>query len=462
MAAPLGFVGALLIAAKVARGVSRKRKQDEIMEEYRKGLAVPLEQALQVRDGMITQMEIGLRETGSKQGLLMLPSYIDILPTGAERGDFFAIDLGGTNLRVAYVKLGSEKGSTESSSIREWLIPEECYDTDNGRLLDWVAERTIEFAQEHGRLKRDSPPPTIGFCFSFAVDQTAMDNGKLLLWTKIPVILNDTVSTLIARRYSEPDTALGIILGTGTNCAYLERIDRIPKPPSDYRGRSSEMIINSEWGDFKGACLPALPEDLWVDCSSVNPGHGGFEKMISGLYMGEVSRRLVLRLAEHGLLFGSEVPPGLTVHDPLASPLVAAIVGDGSPNLALTASSLASAFGITKSSLDQRRKVKEVCLLVTRRGARLCAAGIAAVLKHTGRGCGGADQPAKRTVIAVDGSVFKKFAKFRELLRAALEEFCGADAAQVELKLQEDGSVFGGAYIAAAASSWTSRASSGS
>ncbi len=33
MAAPLGFVGALLIAAKVARDVSRKRKQDEIMEE---------------------------------------------------------------------------------------------------------------------------------------------------------------------------------------------------------------------------------------------------------------------------------------------------------------------------------------------------------------------------------------------------------------------------------------------
>ena len=43
---------------------------------------------------------------------------------------------------------------------------------------------------------------------------------------QIPVILNDTVSTLIALRYSEPDTALGIILGIGTNCAYLERIDR--------------------------------------------------------------------------------------------------------------------------------------------------------------------------------------------------------------------------------------------
>ena len=66
---------------------------------------------------------------------------------------------------------------------------------------------------------------------------------------------------------------------------------------------------------------------------------------------------LPLRLAEHGLLFGSEVPLGLTVHDSLASPLVAAIVGDESPDLALTGSSLATAFGINKSSLDQRRKV---------------------------------------------------------------------------------------------------------
>ena len=153
--------------------------------------------------------------------------------------------------------------------------------------------------------------------------------------------MNDTVSTLLALRYAEPDTALGIILGTGTNCALLERIDRwggaggwlaaaassfaarllgegpfktsvqgprlnhaaasdrastaaaplipavarpsrnvpaapaaprITKLPAGYRGRSPEMVVNSEWGDFKDPCLPSLPEDAWVDCSSVNPG----------------------------------------------------------------------------------------------------------------------------------------------------------------------------------------------
>lgn len=43
--------------------------------------------------------------------------------------------------------------------------------------------------------------------------------------------MNDTVSTLVALRYAEPDTALGIILGTGTNCAYLERVDRFGPVP---------------------------------------------------------------------------------------------------------------------------------------------------------------------------------------------------------------------------------------
>lgn len=54
--------------------------------QYRGTLAVPLERALEVRDAMIKQMETGLAEHNSKEGLLMLPSYIDILPTGQVAG----------------------------------------------------------------------------------------------------------------------------------------------------------------------------------------------------------------------------------------------------------------------------------------------------------------------------------------------------------------------------------------
>jgi hexokinase len=49
---------------------------------------------------------------------MMLPSFVDVLPSGHERGDCYAIDLGGTNLRVAHVRLGEDRGSTEAMHIR--------------------------------------------------------------------------------------------------------------------------------------------------------------------------------------------------------------------------------------------------------------------------------------------------------------------------------------------------------
>ncbi len=36
-----------------------------------------------------------------------------------------------------------------------------------------------------------------------------------------------------------------------------------------------------------------------------------YEKMISGMYMGEIAGRLIVQCAEQGLLFNGEVPPKL-------------------------------------------------------------------------------------------------------------------------------------------------------
>ena len=62
-------------------------------------------------------------------------------------------------------------------------IPAECFDTDSGLLLEFVADCIELMLQLH-------PPggdgvPVIGFCFSFGVQQTALDNGALVRWTKV-------------------------------------------------------------------------------------------------------------------------------------------------------------------------------------------------------------------------------------------------------------------------------------
>ena len=54
--------------------------------------------------------------------------------------------------------------------------------------------------------------------------------------------VNDTIGTLAGGRYHDKDVVAGVILGTGTNAAYIERIEAIPKwqgtPP-----KSGEMVI---------------------------------------------------------------------------------------------------------------------------------------------------------------------------------------------------------------------------
>lgn len=61
--------------------------------------------------------------------------------------------------------------------------------------------------------------------------------------------MNDTTGTQLAVGYEDPNCHVGLILGTGTNACYMEKIASIPKYKGD-RSKHSEVIINCEWGAF--------------------------------------------------------------------------------------------------------------------------------------------------------------------------------------------------------------------
>lgn len=64
------------------------------------------------------------------------------------------------------------------------------------------------------------------------------------------------------------------------------------------------VIINTEWGAFGDDGILDIfrtKQDFTVDKNSINPGKQVFEKMISGMYMGEMVRLLLMDLAESGL-----------------------------------------------------------------------------------------------------------------------------------------------------------------
>ena len=101
------------------------------------------------------------------------------------------------------------------------------------------------------------------------------------------------------------------------------------------------QVINVEWGNFRSSHLPLTEFDVALDAESLNPGEQVlplicyrlwsffyplvcidsaalfscqiYEKLISGMYMGEIVRRVLLKMAQDASLFADNVPPKLEI-----------------------------------------------------------------------------------------------------------------------------------------------------
>ena len=134
---------------------------------------------------------------------------------------------------------------------------------------------------------------------------------------EVTALVNDTVGTLIGHAYENPSARIGFIYATGVNAAYPEKISLIPKlPPSirDAAGPEDIMLINTEIDLFGNASyLPLTKYDIALDAANVQPGFQPYEKMMSGMYIGELFRLIAADFIDIGTLFGGRVPKGWEV-----------------------------------------------------------------------------------------------------------------------------------------------------
>ncbi|KAI3917733.1 hypothetical protein MKW98_021495 [Papaver atlanticum] len=241
-------------------------------------------------------------------------------------------------------------------------------------------------------------------------------------------------------KYLNNDVAAAVILGTGTNAAYVERAHAIPK--------SGEMVINTEWGNFRSSHLPVTEYDQALDQDSLNVGEQIFEKIISGMYLGDIVRRVLCKMAEEAGFFGDVVPPKLKTSE------MCAMNHDTSPDLAVVGSKLKDIFGISDTSFETRRVVVELCNIVATRAAHLSAAGILGILKKMGKDTV-KEGEKQRTVVAVDGGLFEHYTEFRSCLKSTLNELLGDEVAHtVVIEHANDGSGIGAALLAASHSQY--------
>lgn len=477
-------IGGAAVCAAVALIVRQRMKSSSkwsrvrgILKEFEEKCGTPLGKLKQVADAMTVEMHAGLASEGGSK-LKMLISYVDNLPTGDEEGVFYALDLGGTNFRVLRVQLGGKNGGIVSQEFAEASIPPHLMVGTSDALFDYIAAELAKFVAQEGEGYHLPPgrQRELGFTFSFPVMQLSINSGTLIRWTKgfsiddtvnqdvvaelskamervgvdmrVSALVNDTIGTLAGGRYTNKDVVVAVILGTGTNAAYVERAQAIPKwhgPPP----RSGEMVINMEWGNFRSSHLPLTEYDHALDAESLNPGEQIFEKMTSGMYLGEIVRRVLCRMAEEAALFGEMVPPRLKVPFILRTPEMSAMHHDSSSDLKVVGNKLKDILEISNTSLKTRKVVVELCNIVATRGARLASAGVLGILKKMGR-----DAPkegdTQKTVIAMDGGLYEHYTEYKKCLENTLNELLGDEISKnIAVEHSNDGSGIGAALLAA-------------
>ncbi|XP_042509361.1 hexokinase-2, chloroplastic-like isoform X3 [Macadamia integrifolia] len=156
-----------------------------ILTNLQNTCTTPLPVLRRVADSMTADLRAGLAQEGSSD-LKMILSYVDSLPTGDEKGIFYALDLGGTNFRVLRVQLGGKDKRVIDSEFEQVTIPQELMFGTSEELFDFIAMRLANFARkEGGRLHLpNGRKGEIGFTFSFPIKQTSIDSGTLIKWTK--------------------------------------------------------------------------------------------------------------------------------------------------------------------------------------------------------------------------------------------------------------------------------------
>ena len=424
--------------------------QQENFQSVIKEFTVDSERLQEIAANFRQDLKLGLKSP-EDSSLRMLKSYVG-LPTGKEKGEYLALDFGGTNVRVLRIRLEGEGKYEVVKKVGKPLRVDGIYDyvgigSKAEDMFDFLAGLIDEAVDGDHETKY-----LLGHTFSFPSEQTNLYNAKLIIWTKEfatadvegkvvndllkealarqgltnvePVaVINDTVAVLLSAAYKQEHVYIGSIYATGHNTCYLEPYASSADVP---------MILNLESGGFSK--LAPNRFDTMLDEASEKPGEQRLEKMASGRYMGELFSMALARL------FGdAQWHYGFTSID------MSGIISDASGNLSEVTRIVSSRTG-REPDMEECRDIKELAEAILARSARLVTATFVGIIwQLAGKG------EVANQHIAVDGSVYEKMPGAKENIMRALSELLGEDAAKVDTILDNGGSGLGAAIAAAMA-----------
>ncbi|KAI1100093.1 hexokinase [Jackrogersella minutella] len=386
------------------------RAIEEFLKEAEKLFLGPIDE-----DGLrrySSDLKRQFRERLSSHPECMLPSFNHLLPTGKERGQYLALDVGGSTLRVALVELrGREATGRESEIVRmvSFKITPEIKQLEGMSFFDWMASRIYEVIHTDISNEQDTIP--MGLAWSFPVEQVSLGGGLLLgmgkgflatngllgqdlgelikfackkqgLNVQLEAIVNDSSATLLSQAYVHGSTRFGLILGTGTNIAVHLPVSafsrtKYGKRPESWFKSASHVIVNTELGMFGKDILPLTRWDELLNASHPRPEFQPLEHMLSGFYLGEICRLAIVEAVETAGLLGGQLPPSLEKPYSLDTEILSRIEADTSPTLEKAISQFTTHHPTsTPPTLSDITAIRTLATFISRRSAALLAASV--------------------------------------------------------------------------------------
>ncbi|KAF2867572.1 hexokinase-1 [Massariosphaeria phaeospora] len=462
-----------------------ERTMDDLLREVQRLLEAPLEPAKLLH--MSGKLQEQFTPKLQASDICMLPSYNHKLPSGLEQGTYLALDVGGSTFRVAIVELNGKGQSAKSMRIvnmKSYKIDNPVRHLQGNAFFDWMAEK-IETAISDPQVKQINGTASLpmGLAWSFPVDQTSIRTGNLLAMGKgfrategtlgqdlselimtpcrkrnLPVhmesIVNDSSATLLSRAYEDPSTRFAVILGTGFNIAAHLPVSALATSkykgyPQKWMNEASHVLVNTELSMFGKNVFPTTRWDEQLNESHVRPDFQPFEHMISGRYLGELVRLIIVEGVRTAGLFSGEIPDKLTEPYSLETGTLAAMEMDETKNHTNAIALFQSRHPLSKPpTYNDIQFVRQVSQLVSHRAAAFLAAGIHSLwnLRITSEGL--TPTTAGRLAIGCNGSVIEKYPLFRDLCQSHLDELTtasGAEPNSISLEVAVESAIFGAA-----------------
>lgn len=465
-----------------------RRSMDDFTHEVRGLLATPLD--TEKLHDMSSKLRQQYRDRLQTSDISMLPSYQHTLPTGKEQGNVLSLDVGGSTFRIALIRLvGKQEGEDglQVRRIRSFAIDKTVRDLKGQAFFDWMAERIGDMLAQYNHMNGTTNARLqMGLAWSFPIEQTSPRTGRLLAMGKgfkatcgvegqdvselimrscnarnlnvdMRAIVNDGAATLLSQAYRDPSTRMSLILGTGTNAAVFLPVsalgcEKFGQRPDSWYAAAKYVLVNTEISMFGKHVLPTTRWDDDLNAKHVLPDFQPLEYMITGRYLGEIVRLILVEAILTAGLFDGHTPAHLDEAYSFDTRILAVFEADNSATLTTARSAFTRAHPLrTPPTLDELRFIRTVGSMVSRRASTYLAVALHALWTLRTAEEGLEPGETSHVTIACNGTIVEKYPAFRASCQLQLDELCvrsGAVAGAVTLEMALESSIFGAAVAA--------------